>query len=307
MKYFRLPALLLVCGLLFGASDARAQEQPAATPANLAELLPEGERPAMDFYLVMDMAGQGIGESMFMRWRVTPHEGGITVSMRTGGGEGFDQTQSTEHNADGKLVGCRSQMRFGDEFSTDVVGTVEGDQLVMVTRTKQNFQGVDGGVPEDQREVVDLKDFDDVVPTTWLPLAIGYHLREENPLFQVRMADYGERFGTQVMTFEDIGTEMMEVRGEKQEVHVLVGKMAFEAADDPDLQINVGEAENQVMHLRCLPSGEIVEMKVSMQGGGQEMNMTARSATAAEVRELFGDAAVDGPEGQGPPNQEAGE
>jgi len=53
------------------------------------------------------------------------------------------------------------------------------------------------------------------------------------------------------------------------------------------------------MHLRCLPSGEIVEMKMSMQEQGFGMDMTARNVTEEEIRERFKHAAgEDAPAGE---------
>lgn len=309
MKHY-LPAVLLVgLGLLLGVSDARAQDKPEPTPTNLIELLPEGgmAAAAMDFYLLMEVGAQGENQSMYMHWQIVPTEQGLSMRVGNGSAEegGSSNNQVADYGPDGKLKSYLDRNSFGSDFSMEVTGTVEGDQLTLVTKTKQNIPGVEGGHAEDQHTVVDLKAFSDVVPTSWMPLAIGYHLRQENPSFQVRMADYGERYGTQIMTFEDIGTEMMDFRGEQTQVHVLIAKMSFEAAGAEGGEVEIALGQEQVMHLRCLPSGEIVEMKMSMQEQGFEMNMTARNVTEAEIRERFKDNA--GGEGEPEVQEEAAE
>lgn len=299
---------MVACSLV--AHQARAEEAPAATPTQLSELMNKVDRAgsALDSYLIMEMDADGEKMSAFMRWRIEPTERGVTISVRNGqaGEDASMQSQVAEYGRDGKLIRFTNQSSFGAEYSSETTGVVQGDELVMTGNDPFAIEP-EGKPNKDNRRVIKLSDMEDVVPTSWLPLAIGYHLREENPVFQIRMADYGERFGTQVMTFEDIGTEAMQVRGEEKTVHVLIGKMGFEADEHPDADVQVA-MENQVMHLRCLPSGEIVQMKISMGEAGFQMEMTANSATEAEVREKFGDAAVDGEAAEGEANdQDAGE
>lgn len=299
MKHFRLLALLAGC-LLLPVAHAAAQEEPAPTPTNLLEMLPEGglDAAAMDFYLIMTGNGAAGGEQMFMHWQVASADGQLTVSMSNAGGpagEGFSMFQSQTYGADGRLIRTHQRVRYGGDNVNETHGVVEGDELRITSQMDMDMDGdgindVQPGNKDQEVYPYDLNS--DAIPTTLLPLALGYHLREENPSFTIRMRDPGESFGTQVFTVEDIGTELIGLGDAEREVHVLVMRMSHEMEGE-DFGISP-DMEDQVMHVRCLPSGEIVKMQMSMEEQG--MQMEANWATQDQVREQFGDA-VDGPAG----------
>lgn len=295
MRHLAQTAILLAC-FSITATAAWAQDGPATTPTNIAELIPEGGLQKMDFFLLMEEGNFDGPDATFIRWQIEAVDEGLALSINntSPGEEGFTHMQQMVFSPDGKLKRCSSLMRGGGTFENRATGTVEGDTLTVVNTNKD--PGLDGlgGIPADNTDTIDLSAYDDVIPTAAMPLAIGYHLREETLAFEIRMADYGGRYGTQVMVFEDIGTEMMDVQGKQERVHVLVGKMSFEIAENDGPNVQVEGPDEQVMHLRCLPSGEIVQMKMVMEGLGDAATMTAQSVPEAEIRERFGDAAVDG-------------
>src|SRR5690606_2575137 len=127
-------------------------------------------------------------------------DGGLRATMRNQsasaqGIDGYSQTSSIMFDADGAFVGVHDSARYGEGMGSETTGTVEDGKLKL---TVQQMMGPDaaefGGNTTDQ-QVIDLSTYDDVLPTALLPLALGYHLREENPTFVIRMADYGEMFG----------------------------------------------------------------------------------------------------------------
>ena len=258
------------------AQPAAVDEDVAATPTALAELLGPGgiDAAQYDFYLSMQMPGQGSG---VMHWHSAIEDDHLVFSMTQAMNDGeMTSVQSHVFTAEGAFVRSSNRTESSDFKSAETTER-EGDKVTVVS--SYTFGG-DAGEPEEA--VHDYQRVEDTIPTAWLPLAFAYHLRAGHEQFIVRMTDSvtGEMPFVQVFLAENIGTEMITIGDEEHEAHVLMLAMSNEVDGEV---VDAGVEQDQTMQMYVLADGSIARMHMEMEG----MEMSAQRVTAEEAEAMF--------------------
>lgn len=289
---------LAVAALLVSPAFGADQDESESTPTRLLELLPAEGRDTfgMDFYLLAPV-DPATGSAPLTHWLVASKDGKTTITRHriSEGAAGSSYiTISAIYGKDSRLL--RQFQRWsqnGGTYVNETVGqVVDGEiEYSSLMHIDQNQDG-ENDIPSVERfEGKQSYDFNrDAIPSTWLPLALGYHLRKGHLDFNIRMRDQGPSKRTEIYDIQDIGKETMAIRGKQYETHLLLIKRTIER-DINDTFVRPGVSDNQTLYLRCLADGVIVKMQMKDKHG--ELQEIYSAVTDRQARDEVDEIVVE--------------
>lgn len=278
---FRLLLLvLLLCPAAF-AEDAEIDIENAPTPTQLLELLPEGGIDAV--HIEAWTLTKATREKMpiptldkYSHWLVKTVDDRLVVQLRQCyiGRRNSLTVQRFTYSSAGEFEAYRETRRSRGQLTADMIGKVEGDQLVI----KPNPEATGLNANLSRERSVPLETFKTHVPIAWLPLVRAYHIRQEHLGYHYATVDLtrsAEKFSRKV---EDVGSEVLEIGGKQAIGHLLMETTQREAKAKGSSQ-----AQATQWQIMVLQGGGVVS-STCKQG---RYTYTTRYCPDKEAREAF--------------------
>ena len=250
------PAVILA--LLFVASpcpadpEAELNVENVPTPLTLAQLLPPGgvEAVQVEFWMRIEASYKDRPMDVrFIHWHVEPIEGQLVFTMDSGTADSkLHSSAKTTYSKDGRLTAYSNTSHLKGKKTTEVVGTVADDQLVLKT-TKYDADGKASTSTQSKS----LAAFESSVPSEWFSLVAAYHFQKGSLSYSFARTDTAYHFQHAYTTIEDVGTEQVEWDGQTLNARMLLGDRTFG-------RTRQDEVDSKLQYL-VLPNGELMYMR----------------------------------------------
>lgn len=265
-----------VAQTLHEAQDNKPANAPenARTPTSLLELLPEDDKGwPKSFSLILQW--QGVPGGTYMSWEMGREGMDIVLAMAFGEADRISRTRLI-YSSKGELKGFRIDQFVQDAYTRTHTGKVVDDNIEV---TLVNQTSDPDHVPTRTTKTVPLERFQDAFMLEWVPLIVAYHARQASFGYTVSIRILEELDTRVAFKAIDIGTEQVEIAGEKHAAHVLLVD-AFPVAPSGERQAD-SEAN---MTMIFLETGGFVEASLVFEG----MKIKAKRATRDEIDKRFG-------------------
>lgn len=245
----------------------------------------------MDFYLLSPGNTPINTKASLERWSITPEDRHLTVTIHRSSEEG-SLTESAIYDPNGRLLRTYQRWNHNNTHINETVGVTDGDKITVTHRMQ---------IDEDQNGINDIPEVKnvgnipytpaiDTIPNAWLPLALGYHIREDHLDAVIRLRERGAAADTHVYRVQNVGTETLLIGNKEYETHLMIAKINIEI--DEKIPRFGAMPLPKKMSFHCLSSGEIVKVHVADENGN--MQLLCFNATEQQSREQFGNDAIEG-------------
>lgn len=223
--------VLLMCPAAL-AEDVEIDIENAPTPTNLLELLPEGGIDAVDIeaWVVMKATHNKMpipSMDRYSHWSIKPVDGQLVVQLRQCYPEPRRSltVQRYTYTSKGDLVAYHEIRKSRGVLTADMIGKVEGDELVIKPNPKAD--GLNASLSRERR--VPMKTFETHLPIALTPLIRAYHIRMDHLGYHFATVDLTRNAEKIARTAEDVGTETLQIDGQEVVGHLLMETSQREA------------------------------------------------------------------------------